>query len=212
MTLPPLLLDLDGTLVDSLADIAASANHVRAAFGLGPLSHGAVRAMVGDGAALLLRRALAELGEPVDVATAWPIYDEHHRQQCTDMVVPYPGVVSHLDAWHEAGRRMAVVTNKPERFARQILEHLALDRYFSAVVGGDTTPVRKPDPAPLHAALEALGAAPADAFMVGDGIQDLRAGRAAGTRTIAALYGFRDEASLRAEGADSFWSAFGVEA
>jgi phosphoglycolate phosphatase len=212
MTLPPLLLDLDGTLVDSLADIAASANHVRAAFGLGPLGNDAVRGMIGDGAALLIERALAELDEPVDVAAAWPIYDEHHRQQCTDTVTPYPGVVACLEAWQGSGRKLAVVTNTPERFARQILEHLGIDGYFQAVVGGDTTRSRKPDPAPLHAALELLEAVPSEAWMVGDGIQDLRAGRAAGTRTIAALYGFRDAESLRAEGADCFWSAFGVEA
>jgi phosphoglycolate phosphatase len=212
MSLPPLLLDLDGTLVDSLADIAASANHVRAAFDLAPLGHDAIRAMVGDGAALLLRRALAELDAPVDVAQAWPIYDAHHRTQCTATVVPYPGVVEHLETWRADGRQMAVVTNKPEGFARTILEHLRIDRYFGTVVGGDTTPSRKPDPAPLRAALDLLGVEPADAWMVGDGIQDLRAGRAAGTRTVAALYGFRDAASLRAEGADTYWSAFGVEA
>ena len=211
MALPPLLLDLDGTLVDSLADIAASANHVRAAYGLGPLSHDAVRGMIGDGATLLLRRALTELGEPVDVAAAWPIYDEHHREQCTATVELYPGVGACLEAWRHAGRKLAVVTNKPEGFARRILEHLGVDRFFGAVVGGDTTPARKPDPAPLREALRILDVSPGDAWMVGDGLQDLRAGRAAGTRTIAALYGFRDEGSLRAEGADAYWTAFGVE-
>ncbi len=212
MSLPPLLLDLDGTLVDSLADIAASANHVRAAFDLAPLGHDEIREMVGDGAAQLLRRALAELDEPIDVGQAWPIYDAHHRTQCTATVVPYPGVVEHLETWHADGRQLAVVTNKPEGFARRILEHLGIDRYFEAVIGGDTTASRKPDPAPLRAALDLLGVEPADAWMVGDGIQDLRAGRAAGTRTVAALYGFRDAASLRAEGADQYWTAFGVEA
>jgi phosphoglycolate phosphatase len=212
MSPPPLLLDLDGTLVDSLADIAASANHVRAVFDLPPVPVEAVRAMIGDGAVALLERALADADRPVEAARAWPIYDAHHRQQCTLLVRPYPGVVETLQRWREEERPVAVVTNKPERFARSILEHLGLDALVGALVGGDTTPARKPAPEPLLEALRRLGQGPERAWMAGDGIQDLRAGKAAGLRTIGALYGFQDAERLRAEGADLFWSAFGRSA
>jgi phosphoglycolate phosphatase len=206
-----LLFDLDGTLVDSLADIGASANAVRAAFGLPPASEAAIRAFVGDGALVLLERALAGAG-PFDALRerAWALYQEHHAEQCTREVRPYPGVVEHLERWHGERRPLAVVTNKPARFAHAILEHLGLDRLLPVVIGGDTLGERKPSPAPVHEALTRLRAPAAGASLVGDGIQDLRAGKAAGVRTVAALFGFHDAAALRAEGADEYWSAFGV--
>ncbi len=197
-----MLLDLDGTLVDSLADITASVDHVRAAYGLAPLGASRVRAMVGDGAARLLARALADLEPVPPLEELWPRYEAHHEEQCTRLVRPYPGVVDALHRWRRSGVRTAVVTNKPERFARRILEHL--DLRVDTVVGGDTLPERKPSPAPLLEALRRLGVAPGDAAMLGDGVQDLRAGKAAGVRTIAALWGFRSEAELRAEGADEY--------
>ena len=104
---------------------------------------------------------------------------------------------------------MAIVTNKPTRFTSRILEHLELTRYLPVAICGDTLDVKKPDPAPLREALRRLGA-PLDAgMMVGDSVQDLRAGKAAQLRTAAALFGFRSEEELRAEGADEYWSAFG---
>ncbi len=209
MVASPVLLDLDGTLIDSLADIAATTNHVRAAFGLPPLPTAAVRGMIGDGATMLLRRALADAGREVPVAAAWTVYQDHHEAQCTQEVRFYPGVPETLARWRESGRPLGVVTNKPERFARRILEHLDLMRFFGAVVGGDSAAGRKPDPGPLRAALDRLDASPTGGLMAGDGLQDLRAGRAVGLRTAAALYGFHDPAVLRAEGADQFWVAFG---
>ena len=203
-----MLLDLDGTLVDSLADIAASVDHLRAHFGLAPLGPAKVRALVGDGAGKLIERALRELPSPPAVDAVWPRYEAHHAEQCTRLVRLYPLVRERFATWRAAGVSIAVVTNKPERFARRILEHL--DLAVDALVGGDSTNERKPSAVPLHAALEIVGHDPADAAMVGDSIQDLRAGKAAGVRTIAALYGFRDAAELRAEGADEYWSAFGV--
>ena len=208
----PVLLDLDGTLVDSLADIAATANHVRAVFDLPPLGTDAVRRMVGDGAAKLLERALADACRPVAPGDAFEIYDAHHREQCTRLVRPYPGAVETLQRWHDDRRPVAIVTNKPERFAVRILEHLGLLGLVGAVVGGDSTAERKPSPVPLHEALARLGLGTERAWMAGDGIQDLRAGRAAGLRTIGALYGFHDPDRLRSEGADLFWTAFGVAA
>ena len=203
-----MLLDLDGTLVDSLADIAASVDHVRASFGLPALGPERVRAMVGDGARKLLERALADLSPPVPLDVAWSIYERHHETQCTALVRTYPGVAVRLAGWRDEGVSVAVVTNKPERFAHRIVDHFELG--LEVVIGGDTVEQRKPSPLPLLAALGRVGVPPAEAAMAGDGIQDLRAGKAAGTRTIAALYGFRDAAELRREGADEYWSEFGI--
>jgi phosphoglycolate phosphatase len=209
----PFLFDLDGTLADTLADIAASTDHVRAGFGLPPLGAAGVRDLVGHGAGTLLRSALRELGAPDGdplFDRAYAIYAAHHEAQCTRTARLYPGTREWLDARAAAGHAFAVVTNKPERFARAVLTHLGVDGRFAVVIGGDTMPARKPDPAPLRAALQQLSA---DAgTMVGDGETDLRAGKAAGLRTIACLYGYRPPALLRAEGADGYWRAFGVAA
>jgi phosphoglycolate phosphatase len=217
----PFLFDLDGTLADTLADIAASTNHVRERNGLPAVPAATVRGFVGDGARTLLRRALAE-ALPADAAlaertidAAFAKYVEHHAAQCTRTVRAFPGVRDHLEALHAAGHGLAVVTNKPERFASAIVRHLGLHDLLGVVIGGDTLPQKKPDPAPLALALARLGAGcgrgdEVAGTMVGDGVQDLRAGKALGLRTIGCLFGYGDPERLRREGADAFWSAFGV--
>ncbi|MFM1874192.1 MAG: hypothetical protein RL398_3614 [Planctomycetota bacterium] len=216
MTAPrTFLFDLDGTLADTLADIAASTNHVRQLHGMQPVAEAIVRTFVGDGARTLLRRALAEVlppdgpGREAFVDAAFAAYAAHHRDQCTKLVRIYPGVREFLTARAAEGCALAVVTNKPERFAVPIVAHLGLAELLPVVVGGDTLPVRKPDPAPLQLALARLGRPTAEATMVGDGVQDLRAAKALGLRTIACLFGFGDPAALRKEGADVYWERFG---
>ncbi len=208
----PLLFDLDGTLIDSLPDICASANYLRNHYGLPSVPMEVASRWVGDGVFVLMERGLAELDRPFEEIReeAWHTYSEHHYDQCIRLVRPYPGVVEHLTAWHAEGRPMAVVTNKPSRFAARILDHLDLSQYLPVAVCGDTLDVKKPAPDPLHEALHRLGATADGAMMVGDGLQDLRAGKAAGLRTAAVLFGFRDADELRAEGADEYWSSFGV--
>ncbi|HEU4417706.1 MAG TPA: HAD-IA family hydrolase [Planctomycetota bacterium] len=214
----PFLFDLDGTIADTLADIAASTNHVRAHHHLPSLPETAVRAFVGDGARTLLQRALADAlpREPAAreraVDAAFAIYGGHHVQQCTRHVRLFPGVREHLAVLHERGHGLALVTNKPERFAVSIVQHLGLSDLLRVVIGGDTLPQKKPDPAPLQHALRRLGSTQDTGTMVGDGVQDLRAAKALGLRTIACLFGYGDPLQLRAEGADSYWQAFGVPA
>jgi len=203
---PPLLFDLDGTLVDSLPDIAASVNHVRAAFALPALPLDAVRGMVGDGVSALLARALP--GMPDALPRALALYRAHHAEQCTALVRPFPGVRAALAAWQARGFPMAVVTSKPAPFAERVLERVGLRGFFAAVVDGDAVQKRKPDPEPCLLALRLLGAAPGRGTMIGDGVQDLRAGKAAGLRTVAVLHGYGDPAELRAAGADEYWPAF----
>jgi phosphoglycolate phosphatase len=212
------LFDLDGTLADTLPDIAASCNHVRARFCLPPLLTTEVRGFVGDGALALLRRALASALPPTPtdadalLADALAAYLAHHEGQCTVHARLYPGARDLLQRLAASGHALGVVTNKPARFAGPILRALGVERLLPVVVGGDTLPQRKPDPAPILHALRQLGGEAGDATMVGDGVQDLRAGKAAGLRTIGCLYGYGEPAALRAEGADGWWSAFGVAA
>ena len=210
---PAFLFDLDGTLADTLADIAASTNHVRAAFGLPAVDLATARTFVGDGARTLLRRALAPVEPSPSEAfldRAFATYAAHHAVQCTVEARLFAGVREHLEHLAERGHPLAVVTNKPERFAVPVCEHLGLVPLLGAIVGGDTAPRRKPDPAPLRLALERLGAPAAGATMVGDGPQDVRAGKALGMTTIACLYGYHDPDALRAEGATVHWRAFGM--
>ena len=214
----PLLLDLDGTLVDSLEDIRGSLNHVRALLGLGPATASAVRRWIGDGAAVLLDRGLAPLLDRPDPqwtpAALREAFVAHHREQCTVNVVPYPGVAATLERWRAAGHPLAVVTNKPEELAHRVLAHVGLATCIDAVVGGDTLPgARKPSPAPLEHAIALLRAAgrPTErrAWMIGDGIPDVRAGRAFGAFTVAVTYGYRAPAELAVEGPDGWWHEFG---
>lgn len=216
MSPAPFLFDLDGTLADTLGDIAASTNHVRAVHGLAGVPAAVVRGFVGDGARTLLRRALAEVlpeapeAQERAIDAAFAVYAEHHATQCTATVRAYPGVREHLEALRSAGCGVAVVTNKPLRFAVPILHHLGLFELLGAVVGGDSLPQRKPDPAPLRHALRQLGGPAGTGTMVGDGVQDLQPAKRLGLRTVGCLYGYGDPARLRAEGADEFWSAFAV--
>ncbi len=209
------LFDLDGTLADTLGDIAATTNHVRARYGLAPLGRERVRAMIGDGARVLLQRALLDdaggrASPAIDLDDAVRTYRQHHLEQCTATAVLYPGVRQHLEQLRTAGHGIAIVTNKPEEYARIVVRHLELDRLVPVLVGGDTLPVRKPHALPVLRALEQLGLGPVVATMVGDSANDVRAGRAAGTRTIAALYGYGTERELRAEQPDACWQSFGV--
>lgn len=208
----PFLFDLDGTLADTIGDIAASTNHVRATFALPALELAAVRTCVGHGALTLLQRALPELGYP-DGDPRWrevrAVYGAHHERQCTATARLYDGVRPHLERLAARGHPLGVVTNKPERFARAVVTHLGLADLLPVVIGGDSLPQKKPDPAPVRLALQRLGVSTALGTMVGDGETDLRAGKAAGLRTIACLYGYRPAALLRAEGADEYWEQFG---
>ncbi len=209
MAEPPLLFDLDGTLVDSLPDVTATVNHVRSAFVLAELSVEDVRRMMGDGLTALLRRALPECADG-DLRRARRLYREHHLDQCVRIVRPYPGVLEQLARWHALGWPMAVVTNKSAVFAERILDVLGLRPFLPVLVDGESVAEKKPSPEPCHRALAALGLPPGRGTMIGDGVPDLRAGKAARLRTIAVLFGYRTADVLRAEGADEYWSSFGV--
>jgi phosphoglycolate phosphatase len=189
------ILDLDGTIVDTLDDLAASVNHALDAVGIPHRPREEVRAFVGEGARRLVERAVGPHQELVEPALAawWKHYEAH----CLDATRPYPGVPALLAG---AGRPLAVHTNKPGKLARRILEGLGLLPLFAAVVGGDEAP-RKPDPTGTLQILVRLGVAPADAVLVGDSRVDAATARAAGIPFVAVTWGFQTRADLAAAGA-----------
>ncbi|PLX86630.1 MAG: HAD family hydrolase [Desulfuromonas sp.] len=181
------LFDLDGTLTDSLPDLTAALNLLRGEMALPPLTRETVRGYVGDGASILLQRALPEgLFSDERLTRFLALYGEHLAEQTS----VYPGIREFLELHRE--RRMAVVTNKPLALARGLLEALDLLRYFPVVIGPDGDR-KKPHPGPLLAALDRLGTGPASAVMIGDHHTDLRAGRAAGMRVCFCAWGFGND-------------------
>lgn len=191
MRLEAVLFDLDGTLIDSARDIAEALNRVLADEGLRTVSLDETRAMIGDGARVLIERGLARAGgDPGRAAALLPRLLAEYERQGALHTRPYPGVVETIEALRARGLRLAIVTNKPEAATHAALAELALAPLFEAVVGGDTLPQRKPDPAPVREALRRLGIGPERALMVGDNHHDVHAGQGAGLPVIAVTYGY----------------------
>jgi phosphoglycolate phosphatase len=184
-----LLLDLDGTLVDSVPDLAAALNRLMAAHGLAGFSHSETASMVGDGVAILIGRAFAARGTTPEEGAVAAFSADYVQHSAVDSR-PYPGVADGLRALANEGWKLAVCTNKPERAARALLSALGLVSLFAAIGGGDSYPVRKPDPAHLLATLKAAGGEPAHAVMAGDHANDVAAARGAGVPCVFAGWGY----------------------
>jgi phosphoglycolate phosphatase len=200
--LKAILFDLDGTLVDSAADLRDALNALLAEEGLAPLDLQAVKDMVGDGVARLVERGLTARGAGLDRLPARVArFMELYEPNAARLTRPYPQVAETLESIRKRGLRLAVVTNKPHAATMRILEALDLAGFFDAVVGGDTLSRRKPDPAPLLHAMRALDAAPAATLMVGDNHHDVAAARAAGIPVAVVAYGYggRPAAELGAD-------------
>lgn len=198
-----LVLDLDGTLVDSSRDIAAALDAAlqRLVPGTAPIPLERVLDFVGEGARLLIERSLehASLALPVDELLA--VYLDCYRERLLDTTRLYPGMAEALAALGPAGPALAVLTNKPGDLSRTILEGLGVADRFERILGAGDVPARKPDPAGLLALLEELGIPAAEAWMVGDSATDVHTGRAAGVRVAGVAWGFHP-AGLRAAGPD----------
>ncbi len=184
-----IVFDLDGTLVDSHRDIANAANALVEELGGTRLCDAAIAAMVGEGAALLVRRALSAGGLDPATPGALDRFLAHYDERLLEHTRPYPGTAQAL-ARLEGQLSMSVLTNKPQRPTERILEGLELRRYFGEVVGGDTPCGRKPSPAGLLRLVAAAGATPERTLMVGDSPIDLQAARNAATRICLVRYGF----------------------
>jgi phosphoglycolate phosphatase len=186
-----LLFDLDGTLVDSVPDLAAAANRLLAEFGHPPLDPKEVAGMVGDGVAKLVERVLAARGAR-EIATdeALRRFVALYEANAATLTRPYPGVAAGLEALAARGFRFAICTNKIERATRLVLEGVGLARFFPVMLCGDSLPTHKPDPGPCLAALARLGVPPEAAAMIGDHRNDVLAARGAGIPAIFARYGY----------------------
>ena len=184
-----LVLDLDGTLVDSVPDLAAALNRLMAARGLAPFSHAEVASMVGDGAAALVDRAFAARHTAPDAAALAAFLADYGAHAACETRA-FPGVEATLRDLAERGWRFAVCTNKPEAPARALLAALGLDGWFAAIGAGDSFPVRKPDPAHLLATIAAAGGRPERAVMAGDHRNDVTAATGAGIPCIFAAWGY----------------------
>jgi phosphoglycolate phosphatase len=186
------IFDLDGTLIDSAADLAVAINTMLAGYGREPLTVGEVRRMVGDGVAMLVSRALAARDcRPTDPGEAERSFTRHYASGATSLTTVFPGALPALQALRAAGIPLAVCTNKPARIATDILGSFGLASCFARVIGGDSLPFRKPDPRVLLALLEAFAAGPEDSLLVGDSEVDAATARAAGVPFVLMKHGYR---------------------
>ncbi|MCU0804729.1 MAG: phosphoglycolate phosphatase [Burkholderiales bacterium] len=190
------LLDLDGTLVDSAADLAAAANRMLAALGLPARTVDEVKTYVGKGIPRLVHRALTgRLDGEADGALharALALFEQAYAEESGRHSAVFAGVVAGLERLRAAGLRLACVTNKAERFTIDLLDAKGLLPYFDVVVSGDSTPRRKPDPMPFLFGCDKLGVTPAEAYAIGDSANDVAAARAAGIRVLCVPYGYNE--------------------
>jgi phosphoglycolate phosphatase len=202
-----ILIDVDGTLVDSVPDLAYCVDEMMRRLGRPPHGEGRVRDWVGNGVERLVRRALVGQldGEPTDqdFAAAYPLFIELYADNTSKRSRLYPGVREGLDYLKSRGYALGCVTNKAARFTLPLLRDLGVHDDFGIVVSGDTLPVKKPDPAPLLHAARHFGVAPADALMIGDSKSDVAAARAAGFQIVCMSYGYNHGEDIRVYGPDA---------
>lgn len=184
-----LVFDLDGTLVDSIHDLAVAASALSARHGGQPVDDEAACWMVGEGAAVLVERVMARAGHAAPPPGALQEFLSLYAQRMFDTTRPYPGTIDTLEALAGA-HALALLTNKPEDSGRQILAHCGLDRFFTHAVFGDGTFPRKPDPEGLRWLMARHGATPERTLLVGDSDVDVRTARNGGVRLCLARYGF----------------------
>jgi len=189
-------IDLDGTLLDTVADLTAAVNAMLADFGQPALPESTVRSYVGKGARILVHRALSgSLDGRVDDATAgrgMQSFERHYERENGRSATLFPNVVEGLATMHAKGLRLACVTNKPQAFADTLLARTGLAAQFEFVIGGDVLPRGKPDPMQLHHACELLGLGPPQMVAIGDSLNDAQAARAAGMPVMIVPYGYNE--------------------
>ena len=196
-----ILIDVDGTLVDSAPDLAYCVDEMMKRLGRAPWGEGRVREWVGNGVERLVRRALVGQldGEPgdEDFTKAYPVFLELYADNTSKRSRLFPGVREGLDWFRDREYRLGCVTNKAERFTVPLLNDLGLLDAFEIVISGDTLPVKKPDPGPLLHAARFFGVAPDEAWMIGDSVSDVKAARAAGFRIVCLSYGYNHGMDIR---------------
>lgn len=188
-----IIFDLDGTLIDSRLDLANAVNATRTHMGMAPLANERVYSYVGNGAPVLIRRALGEGISEADFELGLEFFLEYYRHHDLDHTVLYPGVQESLDRLRAAGKRMAVLTNKPVRMSRHIVDGLGVADYFFQVYGGNSFEQKKPHPIGIEALMQEAGVGLSDALMVGDSSVDIQTARNAGIKACGLTYGFQPE-------------------
>lgn len=187
------IFDLDGTLIDSKLDLAHAVNATRANMGLEPLQNELIYSYVGNGAPVLIRRALGPTVPQPDVDKALEYFLQYYRDHKLDYTVLYPGVREALEELASDGARMAILTNKPFRISREIVDGLGVAAHFFQVYGGNSFEQKKPDPVGIHALLSESGIGAEATMMVGDSGVDIQTARNAGVAAVGCTWGFQPE-------------------
>ncbi len=199
------IVDLDGTLVDTLGDFTVALDATLSELSLPPLDASRIELMVGKGSEHLIRSALAAVGgSPALYEAAWDAYQRHYLAVNGKHSDVFPGVEEGLRVLRREGLRLACVTNKPTRFAVELLERKGLAGHFEAVFGGDAFERKKPDPLPFLRACAALGSAPQRTLVVGDSSNDAAAARAAGCPVVLVSYGYNHGEPIASVEADGY--------
>jgi phosphoglycolate phosphatase len=209
------LLDLDGTLLDTAPDLAAAANAMLAEQGLERLAAGVVRDFIGRGIPHLVERCLQAAGAPLPCArleSALRSFGAHYRRLNGSSSAPFPGVLDGLERMRAARLRLACVTNKAAAFTAPLLEKTGLAPFFDAVVSADQVGTRKPHPGPFLHACRALSVTPPEAAVIGDSANDAEAARAAGCRVLLVSYGYSEGRDVRTLDCDGVVATLGEAA
>jgi phosphoglycolate phosphatase len=188
-----LIFDLDGTLIDSKLDLAHAVNATRRHMTMPELEHERVYSYVGNGAPVLIRRALGEQATEAQVQEALEFFLEYYREHYLDYTVLYDGVRESLDRFRGAGKRMAVLTNKPVRISKAILDGLGVHDHFFQVYGGNSFDFKKPHPIGVETLTRESGIAAERALMIGDSSVDIQTARNSGILAAGVTYGFQPE-------------------
>ncbi|WP_284616024.1 phosphoglycolate phosphatase [Aquabacterium humicola] len=198
------IVDLDGTLVDTVGDFDLALNRMLADLGQRGVDRRFIERTVGRGSEHLIRSTLAEVqADPALYERAWAAYQAHYLAINGQASRVYPGAVEGLQRLVQTGLKLACLTNKPGAFARPLLAAKGLDRFFAQVFGGDAFERKKPDPLPVLGACAALGSAPASTLVIGDSRNDAQAARAAGCPVVLVSYGYNHGEPVAAAGADA---------
>jgi phosphoglycolate phosphatase len=188
-----LIFDLDGTLIDSKLDLAHAVNATRTHMGMSTLEHERVYSYVGNGAPVLIRRAMGAQATELAVQEALEFFLEYYREHYLDYTTLYPGVREALDRLRDGGKRMAVLTNKPVRISRAILDGLGVGGHFFQVYGGNSFDLKKPNPVGVQALMGEAGIPAERCLMIGDSSVDIQTALNAGVASCGVTYGFAPE-------------------